>query len=206
MFNEFSKFRRRLLSQQESESLLDGDSLSAVFVFRRKSKIYHFKKGHQTIFTSPGRMGAKSWISHGIHLSHGVNPFVAIVHVVHHIHLDRFFSLVSVNKEKLIIISSFKIISKQHSTTRYRMITASMEFQCNIPVLWRSPSTTCLVNIFVLEAEADCRVVVPHSSSRSGWASCGQASKLSVWLSVSGVEGAEASTDIMAWVTTSPEK
>ena len=86
------------------------------------------------------------------------------------------------------------------------MITASMEFQCNIPVLWRSPSTTCLVNIFVLEAEADCRVAVPHSSSRSGWASCGQASKLSVWLSVSGVEGAEASTDTMAWVTTSPEK
>ena len=36
IFNEFSKFRRRLLSQQESESLLNGDSLPAVLVFRRK--------------------------------------------------------------------------------------------------------------------------------------------------------------------------
>ena len=44
MNNELSKFRRRLLSQQESESLLDGDSLSAVFVFRRKSKYVILKR------------------------------------------------------------------------------------------------------------------------------------------------------------------
>ena len=49
-FNEFSIFRRRLLSQQESESLLDGDSLPAVLVFRRKSKNKRIQKCNQKHF------------------------------------------------------------------------------------------------------------------------------------------------------------
>ena len=52
------------------------------------------------------------------------------------------------------------------------LITISMEFQSKSAVRWRSPSTTCLVNIFVLEEEADCRVVLPDSTL-SGWLGCG---------------------------------
>ena len=89
MFNEFSKFRRRLLSQQESESLLDGDSLPAVLIFGRKSKYEIIKNKAITGLSPPGRMCTERWISQRIHLSHGVNPLVVVVHVVHHVHLYR---------------------------------------------------------------------------------------------------------------------